>query len=659
MESGELSCDQSEVLISYLMNGRGKIHPMFIRNDRHVELYMICIDSDNSRPILRVKVFERSREEASTSAPPPPSPPPPPLPPNVDDTSMEYDFMGCDECDNSKDYEEKKCGGGEDGQLEPQRSHSFLDGTNHFLGQTFKDKKTLKLLLKQASVKISFNYTTLKSSKKYLRVRCVDRTCRWMVRECAIGELGWFHVHKYVGEHTCGIDHVTEKHKNVTVEVIASLILNFFVENKGPSPKEIERIVFRELHCRPSYWKCWMVGVITKNIVRGTPEHGYAVLPAFSYIFNGLNPGSINSLMVDEESGRFIYYFMAFGASIRRYAHMRKVVAVDDTHFFGKYDGVLLSVVAQDTQNHIYPLAYCVVDKENDASWGFFFEKLKAFVVDEPELCVISDRHAYTLEEFNDYFYAFKERCPNAVAYLEKEVGFEKWNRAHFLGNRFNFMTLNIVESLNSMLLDEREYPVTAIFNSIAHRFGEIFRKMYAEVDNSKTTFVPVAEMILRENMTKEDKLYVNNINESIDEFTVLGYGRSAKVNLSRWSCSCRKYNLVKLSCAHAMEVLRLKLGDEYGTSIYNYSSQIYSKESYLLAYLEPIYAAPLESEWSVAREYLEMQVLPLDFDPKLRRRKVKRVKGMLEPSRYKKRNKCSKCKRPGHKRTTCSLNVG
>ncbi|KAM3326119.1 hypothetical protein P3S67_001245 [Capsicum chacoense] len=198
-----------------------------------------------------------------------------------------------------------------------------------------------------------------------------------------------------------------------------------------------------------------MAGVIAKNIVRGTSEHGYAVFSAFSYIFNGLNLGSINSLMVDEESGRFIYSFMAFGASIHGYALMRKVVTIDGMHFSGKYEGVLLSVVAQDTQNHIYPLAYCVVDKENDASWGFFFEKLKAFVDDEPELCVISDRHvsiakglaryyplvhydifmryldenlrtnhhcsnslylyyhaakAYMLEEFKDYFNALKER---------------------------------------------------------------------------------------------------------------------------------------------------------------------------------------------------------------------------------------------------------
>ncbi|KAF3671021.1 hypothetical protein FXO37_08242 [Capsicum annuum] len=84
---------------------------------------------------------------------------------------------------------------------------------------------------------------------------------------------------------------------------------------------------------------------------------------------------------------------------------------------------------------------------------------------------------ASILEEFNDYFNALKERCPSAAACLEHDVGFEKWSWAHFSGNRFNIMTTNIAKSLNSMLLDEREYPVVAIFNSSAHRFGEIFRK--------------------------------------------------------------------------------------------------------------------------------------------------------------------------------------
>lgn len=121
METGELSCDQKEVVISYLMNEREKIHPTFIRNDRHVQLYMLCINSNNSKPILRVKVVERSRKETSTSAPPPPSPPSP-HPPTVDNTSTEYDSMGSDKWDNSEYYEEEEC---EDGQLNHKEATLF------------------------------------------------------------------------------------------------------------------------------------------------------------------------------------------------------------------------------------------------------------------------------------------------------------------------------------------------------------------------------------------------------------------------------------------------------------------------------------------------------------------------------------------------------
>ncbi|KAH0714781.1 hypothetical protein KY284_007686 [Solanum tuberosum] len=180
---------------------------------------------------------------------------------------------------------------------------------------------------------------------------------------------------------------------------------------------------------------------------------------------------------------------------------MRKVIVVDDTHLHGKYEGVLLSVVAQDTDNHVYPISFCNVDKENYPSWTFFFEKLKDIVVDELDSCFISDRHnsivnsiakvynhahhiycmrhlgenlqAYSLEEFNDHFAEFKDKSPEAPVILEHEVGFRKWNRAHFPSTRYDVMTTNIVESLNAMLIDEREYLVASIINLIAKRFGE------------------------------------------------------------------------------------------------------------------------------------------------------------------------------------------
>ncbi|KAH0714794.1 hypothetical protein KY284_007699 [Solanum tuberosum] len=152
---------------------------------------------------------------------------------------------------------------------------------------------------------------------------------------------------------------------------------------------------------------------------------------------------------------------------------------------------------------------------------------LHEIVVDEPGLCFISDRHksiangivniynhahhgycmrhlgenlrvnhhcgdylylyynaskAYSLEEFDNHFVEFNNKCPAAAVVLEYDIVFEKWSRAYFPGNRYDVMTTNIAESLNAMLIDEMEYPVVSIFNSIAKRFGELFRERHAYI---------------------------------------------------------------------------------------------------------------------------------------------------------------------------------
>ncbi|KAF3676589.1 Acetylornithine aminotransferase, mitochondrial [Capsicum annuum] len=69
IESGELDCEPKNVVISYVMNERGKIHPTFIKNDRHVSLYMFDVVVDGSRPLLRINVVPGS----PTISPPQPT----------------------------------------------------------------------------------------------------------------------------------------------------------------------------------------------------------------------------------------------------------------------------------------------------------------------------------------------------------------------------------------------------------------------------------------------------------------------------------------------------------------------------------------------------------------------------------------------------------
>ncbi|XP_060200387.1 uncharacterized protein LOC132628640 [Lycium barbarum] len=299
------------------------------------------------------------------------------------------------------------------------------------------------------------------------------------------------------------------------------------------------------------------------------------------------------------DDNRFLCYFVSCATCIRGYTHMRKVIAVDGTHLYGKYEGVLLFSVAQDTENHVYPIAFCILDKERDDSWTYFFQQLKFIIVDKPDLCIISSRHksiandisrtyehahdelcmkylsenlrknfqcgdslhayynaakAYGYKEFDEHFQQFSDKSPEAAQCLKFKIGFEKWSRAHFPANR----------------------------------------QRRANIGDSNNIFVPSAEITLREKMTEGDSLFVSNINGDVDKFTVIGSGRTAKVNLLNKTCSCREYDLVKLPCAHAMAALRLKYGNGYGSNIYKYSSPIYKVQSYILAFAKTINVVPV-----------------------------------------------------------------
>ncbi|XP_059315773.1 uncharacterized protein LOC132066485 [Lycium ferocissimum] len=400
-------------------------------------------------------------------------------------------------------------------------------------------------------------------------------------------------------------------------------------------------------------------------MVKGTPEHRYACLPAYSYMVENLNPGYRICICLDD-ADRFKYYFVAYGACIRGYKHMRKVIVVDITHLYGKYEDVLLSAVALDTENHIYLIAFCVVEKECDESWTYFFEKLRYIIVDEPDLCIIFDGHrsianakAYGYQEFNEQFQQLRDKCPEAANCLEFDIGFDKWSRAYFPANRYDVLTTNIVESLNSMLRDEREYPITALFTSISRRFAQIFRQRRAYISCSINLSGPSAEKTLRKKMNEGDSLFIHNINGDANEFTIVSSGLTAKVNLLNKTCTCREYDLVKLPCAHAMASLRLKYRPDYGSSIYEYSSPMYKVQSYILAFGETTNVVPPELEWKVLEEYANMYIPPPAYDPKLGRKRVKRIPGIAESfksngSRKGKRNKCLICNGDGHKKTTC-----
>ncbi|XP_049415329.1 uncharacterized protein LOC125878149 [Solanum stenotomum] len=402
--------------------------------------------------------------------------------------------------------------------------------------------------------------------------------------------------------------------------------------------------------------------------VRGTHEHGYAVLNAYCYMLEVANPGSKTTLSLDE-NGRFKYFFVSYVTWITGFQEMRKVVAVDGTFLRSKYEGVLVSTVNQDAEKHIFPVAFCVVDKECDVSYEYFFQNMRSFVDDTDELCIISDRHpsirkmvstiypashygccmkhlgenirnnfhnskvvthfykaakAYDRCEFNDH-YQIRNLVPKAAETLER-IGFHTWSRAFCPGNRYNIMTSNIAKSVNSMFDVEREFPIVALFDEINRRFALLFHQRHMELVNSANRFVPSIEKDISKYVNAGNKLLAHQIANY--KCSVTGHDDVAMVDVQR-TCTCRIFDLHKIPCPHVMAVLRAQYGANFENPIYEYSSPYYSVKKYIMAYCEKIHPVPPKDSWIVPLDVIKREIPPPYVDQsKPGRRRYKRRRG-------------------------------
>ncbi|KAM3205476.1 hypothetical protein P3L10_028886 [Capsicum annuum] len=102
MQSGDLDCAPSDVVISYVMHSREKVNPTIINSNVRVLTYIMDADADGFRPILRINMVERSFEGPLISSAPSPRRP------TVDDDLINDDLNNyetdVDDTINMEDY---------------------------------------------------------------------------------------------------------------------------------------------------------------------------------------------------------------------------------------------------------------------------------------------------------------------------------------------------------------------------------------------------------------------------------------------------------------------------------------------------------------------------------------------------------------------------
>ncbi|KAM6593414.1 uncharacterized protein LOC133036012 [Cannabis sativa] len=115
-------------------------------------------------------------------------------------------------------------------------------------------------------------------------------------------------------------------------------------------------------------------------------------------------------------------------------------------------------------------------------------------------------------------------------------------------------MTSNIAESLNAANLAARE------LRALIQQWTYTNRK---KASKTTTFFTPTAEKKLVNNFVDSLTKNVKPINESM--FEVVELTRSWVINLKEKICSCNRFQIDELPCAHALVVIK-----EMNLNVYN-----------------------------------------------------------------------------------------
>ncbi|RIA05146.1 hypothetical protein BRARA_K00569 [Brassica rapa] len=187
--------------------------------------------------------------------------------------------------------------------------------------------------------------------------KCPDSRCDWRVTAHEVRGCGYYEIRKAQLDHSCPIEFRNGYKSKATSRVIAAVYKAKFGDSgKLPVARDLQKLVLEDLRVDASYMKCYRAKEKGVLGLRGSDEDSYLKLPEYLYMLKLANPGTIADLETDVDDD-------------------------GDERFLG-----------QDANFQIFPLAFAVVDSEDEDAWTWFLQKVERILCDSPSLAIISDR---------------------------------------------------------------------------------------------------------------------------------------------------------------------------------------------------------------------------------------------------------------------------
>ncbi|KAK1402914.1 SWIM-type domain-containing protein [Heracleum sosnowskyi] len=165
--------------------------------------------------------------------------------------------------------------------------------------------------------------------------------------------------------------------------------------------------------------------------------------------------------------------------------------------------------------------------------------------------------------------------------------------------------------------------------------------------NDTSTKLTNKYEKILKNNYFYSANMTVNSSNDSV--FEVCNVDKKSIVNLAAKSCTCNRFQMDQLSCAHAIAVLKKVNHDPY-----EYCSSYYTKEAMIAAYTELVYRIGKKDTWKVPKVIKARKMYSQKGRVGIGRPKKRRRKGAWEANMTIQQFTYGKCNQAGHNKRTC-----
>ncbi|XP_057811287.1 uncharacterized protein LOC131025510 [Salvia miltiorrhiza] len=435
------------------------------------------------------------------------------------------------------------------------------------------------------------------------------------------------------------------------------------------------------------------------QLLRGTVQGHYNKLRSYILELMRVDRGGRFELLCGDGS-IFQGLYIGFSALKRGFLEgCRPIIGLDGCFLKTHLGGQLLCAIGKDGNNQMYPIAWAVVEVENEACWRWFLgilleelgihdgngftlisDQQKGLTNAVKELAPLAEhrncaRHVYMNWKKQFKGVALKNLFWQAVraTYVEEwDAVMETLKTENMMAyddllnrdpTRFckaffstccvsDMMDNNVSETFNGYILSARGKHIIHMLEDIRSGLRERQYKKFQHV----MTVTDILTPAVRKKLEKLKSLarYCTSHPGLGGKFEVSNKDDMFIVSLPEKTCSCRGWEITGIPCVHAVSAINF-MKEDPAVYVHNYLST----ETYLRAYSFPLEPINGERLWPKAEGYPVQppQVRIMPGRPKKKRIRDTDEKDPKQPSSLRKtgcKMTCQRCLQEGHNSRGC-----